>query len=111
MPVYPYSCKECTHDFEVAKPLSDIDVNERCPECSGDTRRTVSKYAGFYGAGEWDINKFDPAFGCAIKSATHRKRLAKERGWTEVGNEDVGKWADIADRDREKKLDQSWDKI
>ena len=111
MPTYPYECNGCSHNFEIVKQVADIDINEKCPKCSEYSRRTISKYAGFYGASDWDSDKIDPAFGVRVKSHAHRKRLAKERGWTEVGNEDMGKWADIADRDREKKLDESWDKV
>lgn len=111
MPIYPYSCKDCGFDFEIAKQLANIDFNENCPECRGDSRRNISKYAAFYGASDWDSDKIDPAFGVRVTGSAHRKRLAKERGWTEVGNEDVNKLADIADKDLTKKLDESWDGI
>jgi len=45
MPLYPYKCKECGHEFEVIRKSTD-DGNEICPECKCELTiedRTVGK--------------------------------------------------------------------
>lgn len=32
MPMYPYKCSKCGHEFEVRRKFSD-EGNEYCPEC------------------------------------------------------------------------------
>ena len=35
MPFYKYGCSECSHEFEVFKPIAEYDVplSEACPSC------------------------------------------------------------------------------
>lgn len=42
MAVYVYRCIKCKHEFEVMKPMGLIDIMERCPKCSGITRRVIT---------------------------------------------------------------------
>lgn len=109
---YPYRCPECEHQFDVAKSLSDIDLDEVCPECeaicSKKNRIVASGY--FYGEKVED-SVYDPVFGCIINSSTHRRTLAKERGWEEVGNECPDKMYDKLERDKSEKQEASYDKI
>jgi putative FmdB family regulatory protein len=41
--IYQYACKDCGHNFEVTKKLSEIDRPEPCRECeSSETHRVIS---------------------------------------------------------------------
>lgn len=46
-----------------------------------------------------------------VKSNKHAQRLAKERGWVEVGNEDVEKIHKKYDQEREQKAERGWDDV
>ena len=54
MPVYEYTCDECSLRFELRQRFAD-ESEYPCPECRGRTRRVFSpvsvvfKGAGFYG--------------------------------------------------------------
>ena len=109
MPCYPYKC-ECSERFEVVKRVGEIDQVEHCPKCDKIATRTISPTVGFYGAGGWD-SSYDPAFGQVVNSASHRKRLAKERNWIEVGNDDPVKRSKEMEKDLSKKLSEGWDNV
>lgn len=65
----------------------------------------------FYGASDWDKAEYNPAFGKIIKNRKHREQEAKARGMVEVGSEDVEKIHDHYDKQLQKQLDDSWDKV
>lgn len=47
MPFYEYECMDCSNVFEVIKPLSKIEENEKCPLCQSlNTKRLISKITG-----------------------------------------------------------------
>jgi len=47
MPLYDYKCDECDEVFEVSKKLSELDVQEKCPNCDSiDTKRHFSCTSG-----------------------------------------------------------------
>jgi putative FmdB family regulatory protein len=56
MPIYEYRCNACNIQFELRQKFSDPPA-DRCPECGGTVRKTVSavsfslKGAGWFGDG------------------------------------------------------------
>ena len=106
---YPYACKN-DHDWEVYKPMSDIDLVEKCETCDEVGVRYIAKSQYFYGAGDWNQKEYNPAFGKALTPLEARKE-AKRHGMIEVGNECPDKTADTFERDREKKFEARYDKI
>lgn len=111
MPTYPYSCLDCHHQFEVTKRVAEIDADEACPECGGGTNRTISTQQTFYGANDWNHQTFDPVFGQVVRGNLHRKQLAKERGWIEIGDEPVSKVHKHYEDQRSREREQAWDKL
>ncbi len=106
--IYPYLCKSCGNDFNVIKSVKDIDNQELC-KCGGEAVRYISR-THFYGAKVEDA-EYNPAFGCIVKSAKHRKDLAKRLNVEEVGNEPVEKIHEHYEKQLEKDLAASWDKV
>ena len=51
MPVYEYRCPKCRTEFEVMRPMSEMDRPALCPKCGTEGERLVSGFAskvGFY---------------------------------------------------------------
>lgn len=86
MPTYPYECPACQFEFEVVKPVADIDQQETCLKCGAVSNRYIGR-THFYGASDWKGAEFDPSLGCVVRSNKHRRELAKRRGMVEIGNE------------------------
>jgi hypothetical protein len=85
-PIYPYECDQ-GHSWEVAKPLSAIDAEERCSLCGEVGGRQIALVAiDKTAASSWQPT-WNPGLGQVVKSAGHAKRLAKEKGLIEVGTE------------------------
>lgn len=40
--LYDYKCNVCGKEFEVNKPMSEYNVPEKCPVCSGETTKVVA---------------------------------------------------------------------
>lgn len=86
--IYEFYCQKCNAIDEVVRLAKDSSLPYHCPDCGGLAKRhytvpqTITK-------GE-DIATYNPAFGQVVTDA-QAKRMAKERGWVEVGNEDVAK--------------------
>jgi putative FmdB family regulatory protein len=46
MPIYEYTCKDCTHTFSKRRSMSDADAPIDCPICGSDqTNRGLSLFA------------------------------------------------------------------
>lgn len=44
MPVYCYKCNSCEKPFELALPLKECRVPQKCPECdSADTQKVITR--------------------------------------------------------------------
>jgi len=51
MPVYEYRCPKCGTEFELMRPMSDMDKPALCPQCGAEAERLISVFAskvGFY---------------------------------------------------------------
>lgn len=106
MPCYEYECSACKNKWDVVKSMRDYDSAEFCGVCQRVGKRLISR-THFYGAGDWDKAQFCPGLGTVVRSNKERRRIAKARGLEEVGNEDLSKFQSQAERDRERKIDDS----
>jgi putative FmdB family regulatory protein len=109
--IYPHECSVCKKEFEVIKPLEDFDKSEYCPECGMIGIRVIAKRQAFYGASDWDTRHYNQALGMVVKSNKEAQKLARERGWVEIGNEPVEKIHKKFDSEREHKLSTAYDSI
>ena len=69
----------------------------------------IARQQSFYGAGDWDKTAYCPALGQVVKSDAHRRKLAAQRGWDEVGTEDLSKVAADNDRRIEAEREKGYD--
>jgi hypothetical protein len=97
----------CLFEFEVTKSVASIDHPETCEKCGAPAERYISR-TYFYGAGDWDKAEYNPGLGCITKNSLHRKRICKQRGLEEIGNECPDKTCDHYDRARQKTLEDRW---
>ena len=110
--IYPYICSVCGNEFEVIKSVKDIDEPEFCAVCENPGIRTISPLVSFRGISDWNFEpEYDPAFGTMIKSPAHRRKLAKAKGWEEVGTEPVDKIHKAADETKNQLLEDSWSDV
>ncbi|MCK4580756.1 MAG: zinc ribbon domain-containing protein [Dehalococcoidia bacterium] len=49
MPTYEYWCPKCNKEFEVKKPMSDLDKPASCPNCGTKGEKLVSTFASKIG--------------------------------------------------------------
>jgi len=102
--IYPYLCRDCSLEFEIIKSHVDIELPECCPSCGKIGVRTISKHQMIdkSSANDWNMKSYNPAFGEAL-TPSEAKKLAKERGLTEVGNEDPNKISKHFEEQRNKR--------
>lgn len=107
--IYPYHCKDCNSEFEVIKSVRMIDDPEKCEACGSlNTEREIAQNQSFYGAGDWNTQTFNQSLGCYVRSQNHARKIAKEKGFEEIGNEDCGKIERHFERNREEKAEQRY---
>lgn len=107
MPRYPYNCPECGEEFDVVKPLAELNRTEIC-ECGAICWRGIAP-TNFNGADDWDSTEYCPALGQVVRNNLERRKLAKERGLEEVGNENLTKYNQSLERDRERKIAETYE--
>ncbi len=104
MPIYDYKCKHCQDTFEVTKRIADADVIESCPHCETACDKTCRIIYSHEFYGEKPEEPFySAALGKMVKGKNDLRRKAKEKGWVEIGNEDINKTHDSYERDRVKR--------
>ncbi len=86
---YVFFCEKCGKYDEVVRSVDECSNPFRCNSCA-DFMQRVYTPPQLITKGE-AIAYYHPAFGQVVKSDDHARRLAKERGWIEIGNEDVHK--------------------
>ena len=101
--IYPYECSCCGNKWDVIKRVSEINNPEYCCQCNNIGERKIAQKGHFYGA-EVEDAEFCPALGCVVKSKAHRRRLAKQLGLVEVGNENMEKWSQERERQRQNEI-------
>lgn len=102
---YPYYCSKCDLEVEIIKALADADNPEEC-DCGHVMARRISQHIGFKNEKVSENQTyFHPGLGCVVNSNSQAQRLAKERGFIEVGSDTQNslrptpKSYDLSDRD------------
>ena len=101
----------CEHTFEVIKSVKEINSPEHCEKCNAVAVRTIATSQAFFGANDWDTAHYSPAFGKVVKNNLEARRLAKERGYVEIGNEPVESIHSHYDKAREQKADKRYQDV
>mgnify|MGYP000685495909 CR=1 FL=1 len=105
--IYPYSCRQ-GHSWEVTKPLSAIDDDECCPDCSEVGGRQIARSNVDSSAGDWNRVEYNPGLGQWTKSWKHGRQIAKSKGLVEIGDEPLESMNKHFDKVREDKAKQRW---
>lgn len=92
----------CGAHWEVVKRVAEIDNPEFCPKCKTHGVRYIAGRQSFYGA-EVEDAYYCPALGTVVKNKNHRKKIAKDRGLEEVGNDDPPNNFDSYEKIREQR--------
>lgn len=93
MPRYAYRCINCEDEFDVIKPVAEIDYIEICEECGRPSERVI-RFKGHMAADNVDAY-YNYGLGKVVRSkAQVREELARVKGETgrefvEVGNEPI----------------------
>lgn len=106
MPTYIYRCEK-EHQWDVVKPMSQLDAPERCEACGEPGTRQIAR-VNFNGASDWNSQTFNPALGCYTRNTRHARQIAKSRGYEEIGNEPVEKIHSTFEKQREETRAKRW---
>jgi putative FmdB family regulatory protein len=101
--IYEYLCEVCGSHFDVVKPVSEYNTPEACRSCNYDATRVPFPRKIYLHGTAVQEKKWNPALGCAVTDS-EAKKIAKERGLIEVGNEDPSKHL----KPKELNLDDVW---
>lgn len=107
--IYAYNCPKCAHSFDVVKSHTESSTPETCQKCN---TLAIKEFAPrrVYFTGEKTIDaEYNPGLGCVVKSAQHRKEVAKALGVEEIGNECPDKVHKHFDQAREQKNLQAYE--
>lgn len=73
MAVYQYRCKRCGSDFELMRPMSELDKPATCPKCGGRGDRLISVFASNQGSA------LQVPAGGPLREAGPKKRSARTK--------------------------------
>lgn len=110
---YPYHCPKCDTPQDKIKRHSEIDNDEICSQCDTiltSQDRKILPNGIFYGEKVEDAY-FDQSLGKVVNSTKEARKLAKEKGWIEVGTEEPEKIHKHFDDQRRKREEDSWNEM
>lgn len=102
--IYEFRCFGCDKLFEVAKPVSRYREDELCTTCGCIAERVPFPRKTYLNNTAVQEKSFNHGLGIAC-TPNEAKRIAKEKGLIEVGNENVHKAA----KRTSEQLDQKYD--
>lgn len=105
MPTYRYLCPCCKGEFDIIKRIAQCDEIEVCPHCKEDGIDKHHRQLGtpvFFGEKQ-EESFFSIPLGKMVSGKTEMRKIAKERGMIEVGNENIDKLCNESDNYREQK--------
>lgn len=110
MAIYLYICKLCGHKFSISRPIAHCDDPLSCASCKEPVapKDRVITPKVFFGEKPQEPF-FSQALGKWVSGTNELRRIAKTKGWEEVGNEDPEKLLAQGDKDREAKSKKRWD--
>jgi len=80
MPIYEYQCQPCNRLHEFILSVDKRKTPQYCPECGEYLIKILSAFARHSSWGDWNGAYYDRGLGCNIASASHRKKVMKEKG-------------------------------
>lgn len=83
--------------------MSDLDRVETC-SCGKIAKRVIADRGWFYGEKVEDA-EYCPVVGQVVRSSAHRRQIARDRGWEEVGNDCPDRWHREIDEERARNSD------
>ena len=86
--IYEFLCKKCNCIDEVIRHHLDTE-DVICDDCGSKMDRQYSA-PNVITQGE-SVPYFNHALGQVVKSDSEAKSIARQKGWVEIGNEDVSK--------------------
>ena len=108
--IYQYEC-QCSHAWDVIKSVREIDNPELCGSCGQEGRRIISKSGHFYGAADWNNQRWSPALGRVVNSSLEERKEAKRLGLIEMGNECPNKTVERGERMIAERNEARYDKV
>lgn len=110
MATYRYRCPICDMTFDIVRPISECDDLTTCPTCKSEGIDKSNRMLGtpiFFGEKQQEPFYSIP-LGRMVSGTNEMRRVAKERGMIEIGNDNIDKISDTADNDREAKSKARW---
>lgn len=102
MPIYPYKCETCAHEFDKTRSMDDRDAPQECPKCNSTQirRLIVSVAINFVGDGWTSKNlRVQRQMNARRSQLAQKEREAKGDGAVpslqpNVGGQEVGSWSE-----------------
>ena len=87
--LYEYECIDCGVSLDVVRSVDDRDLPVEHPEgkCNGQMKRLITVKTHLLGVNEQEY--YSQALGQWVHGKSHARRIAKDKGLIEVGNEKV----------------------
>ncbi|TET14993.1 MAG: zinc ribbon domain-containing protein [Dehalococcoidia bacterium] len=70
MPLYEYLCPECGLEFELLRPMSQVNEGAPCPRCNNGARRVLSTFAAFSKSSSGTSAPVGGSSGCSTCSTS-----------------------------------------
>lgn len=105
MPIYRYRCPICDSIFDIIRPISECDLLTTCTTCKSEGIDKSNRMLGtpvFFGEKQQEPFYSIP-LGKMVSGNIEMRKIAKERGMIEVGNENIDKLCNESDNYREQK--------
>ncbi len=109
--IYEYHCSKCKDEFDVVKPVADIDRQELCPVCQTKAKRAFVPKHLFLNKTQVTHPEWNPGLGVVVKNERHKRYLMESRNLQEIGN-DYGSGEKMQakfEKDREEKRAKRWE--
>ena len=87
IPTYSWLCQTCSRAWDVVSTVAARDNPELCGNCGNWGARQITMARISVTAGDWNNVSYNPALGQWTTSQAHARRIAKERGMEEIGND------------------------
>lgn len=88
--IYVYRCDGCEKTYDIIKSVSEFEKEELCPVSHITMTREFSPRKIHLFRTAVEEKEWQPAFGKAM-TRREMEREARQRSWTQVGNEDLSK--------------------
>mgnify|MGYP003630562464 CR=1 FL=1 len=108
--IYEYSCVPCDSTFDVVKTVDHMKDAEYCELCNAEAVRKFVPNRVHLSKTAVEFAEYNPGLGQVVDSRYHRSELCKEKGLTEVGNENPDSLEKDLKKARIKKANDAYDK-